>query len=522
MSNPLKNEEAARKLVAQQEYLQKQKMLKVFREKTKDDFHQFIRTSFKTVDPGHKFHDNWHIEAIAEYLEACRKKQVKRLIINMPPRSLKSICTAVSWPAYIMGHNPAAQIMCGSYSQRLAQKHSLDTQLIIGSRWYKSCFPDVKIDPRQADKTKFITTSRGHRIAVSTGSTATGEGGDYIVIDDPTNPIQAASDVERQNANEWFSQTITSRLNDPKDGVIVVVMQRLHEMDLSGFLLDKGGWEHLNLQAVAERRTIVSVGNYNHIIEKGDYLDEVRLSEDVLEQKRRDMTAYGYAGQYQQNPAPDEGGILKKKHWRRWPKDTPPDCFYIIQVMDTAFEDNEDADESVITTWGLFNCVGLDGEERVGCIILDCEHGQWEYSELKKVALQQYRMHQPDKIIIEKKASGMSLIQDLRRMRLPVTPFKVAKDKVFRAHMASPVLEKGHVWYMKRDWSDEVIKQCATFPNATYDDIVDTCTTSWLYLRKRFWLQMDDDDAASDKMEYNRNENTKPRRLYGGQAKQGH
>lgn len=466
----------------------------------RQSFVEFTKQVFKTVSPAATYNHNWHIEAICEYLEACRRGEIRRLIINMPPRSMKSITCTVGWPAWLMGHEPGTQIIAGSYAASLAQKHSMDTQLVMNSRWYNRVFENIHIDPRQADKRKFVTTERGHRLAVSTGSQATGEGADFIIIDDPTNPAQAASDAERETANNWFDQTITSRQNDKNTACMVVVMQRLHEEDLSGHLLDKGGWTHLNLQAKAEEKRIISIGNFRKVIQEGELLDPVRLSQKVLDETESDMGAYPYAGQYQQNPAPDEGGILKKKHWRKWLKDTPPSCDYIIQTLDTAFEEKEENDYSVITTWGIFMSMGLDGKERAGVMLLNCVYDHWSYPDLKIAAIKEYKLFKPDKVIIEKKASGMSLLQDLRKMGYPVVPFSVAKDKVYRANVASPVLEKGHVFYMERDWSKKVIKECAVFPNGANDDIVDTCTMAWLYLRKRFWLELEEDEALKDRM----------------------
>lgn len=466
-----------------------------------NSFSEFIKQTFKTVSPGAVYHHNWHIDAIAEHLEAVRRGELQRLIINMPPRQLKSISTAVAFPAWLLGHDPTTQIMCGSYAAKLANKHSLDTQLVLGTGWYQNVFPDVAIDPRQGRSDKFVTTQRGHRIAVSTGSMATGEGADVIIIDDPTNPLQAESDAERETANDWFDQTITSRLNDKNTGAFVIVMQRLHEDDLSGHLLEKGGWEHLKLQAVAEETKTISIGSFKKTVKKGELLDPVRLSPKVLEQTKKDMTAYGYAGQMQQNPAPDEGGILKKKWWKPWPEGRDlPFCDYIIQTLDTSFGEKETADLSVILTWGLFKATGDDGEKRTSCILLDAEWDIWEYPELKKNAIASYNSHMPDKVVIEFKASGQSLLQDMRRAGVPVRKFKVEHDKVYRANVSSVMLEKGHVYYPEgREWAAEVIRHCAVFPNGKYFDIVDAATVAWLYIRKRFWLNLPDDDSANDR-----------------------
>ena len=216
------------------------------------DFASFIKQSFYSVNPATKYLHNWHIDLIAEYLNACEQGEIKRLIINIPPRSLKSIAVSVAWPAWLLGHDPSRRIIAASYSQNLSLKHSLDSRLVMNSAWYKKIFPSVKIASDQNEKAKFVTTKRGFRIATSVGGAITGEGGNFLIVDDAHNPINIMSEVQRQSTLDWFDQTFASRLDDKRQGVFVVVMQRLHEGDLCGHLLNKGGWEHLKLPAIAE------------------------------------------------------------------------------------------------------------------------------------------------------------------------------------------------------------------------------------------------------------------------------
>ncbi|MGZ8432789.1 MAG: phage terminase large subunit [Candidatus Binatia bacterium] len=512
--------------VRQERALERYKLIemqKKLRERYSDlriNLPEFIKQTFRTVSPAHEYEHNWHVDAIAEYLNACERGEVRRLIINMPPRSLKSISVAVSWPAFLLGHNPSTQIISSSYSKSLSDKHSIDSRAVINSRWYGNVFPDTKISREKSSVAKFITTARGHRMSVSIGSNVTGEGGDFIIVDDPHNPKQAASDAERQHALDYFDQTLTSRANNKKTAVFVVVMQRLHEMDLTGHLLEKGGWEHLNLRAVAENSHTIHIGNFFREVKKGEFLHPSRLDKAVLEETEREMGKFAYAGQYQQNPSPDEGGILKKKSWRKWLRDTPPVCDMVFQTLDTSFGESEENDLSVILTWGIFKHAGIDPkdpEEKASLILLDAEFDTWEYPELKRTALASYKYHTPDRIIIEFKASGQSLLQDLRKMRLPVQKFKVEKDKVYRANISAPILDSGHVFYMDRDWAKRVIHDCAVFPNGKYKDIVDAVTMAFLYVRKRFWMALPEDGSADDSIPYQRPK--KPRVLYGGAAK---
>ncbi len=219
----------------------------------RQDLASFTAKAFQTVDPGTRYRDNWHIGLVAEHLAACARGEITRLVINMPPRHLKSLCVSVAWPAWLLGQDPGKRIMAASYSRALAVKHALDCRLILGAPWYRRIFPGVALAADQNEKHKVQTTARGHRIATSVGGTATGEGADVLIVDDPHNPRQAMSEKIREKALDWFDQTFSTRLDDKRRGVIVVVMQRLHERDLTGHLLARGGWEHLCLPAVAEQ-----------------------------------------------------------------------------------------------------------------------------------------------------------------------------------------------------------------------------------------------------------------------------
>src|SRR4051794_14355040 len=232
----------------------------------------FTQKTFRTVDPGAVYKHNWHIDLIAEYLEACTRREVKRLIINVPPRYMKSISVSVAWPAWLIGKNPSERIVAASYSDRLSLKHSVDCRLVIQSEWYRRLFPGVILTGDQNEKEKFVTTARGQRFATTVRGSPTGDGGNFLIVDDPHTPQQALSPVQRQHGLDWFDQTFSNRLDDKENGVIVVVMQRLHANDLSGHLLDKGGWEHLCIPGIAEVRTVIDFGRVKATREPGDVL----------------------------------------------------------------------------------------------------------------------------------------------------------------------------------------------------------------------------------------------------------
>lgn len=472
----------------------------------------FIEKSFGTVDAGSEYHHGWHIDAIAELLTACKDREVKRAIINIPPRSLKSISCTVAFPAWLLGLDPKTKIMTASYAQSLSYKHSQDTRFIMQSDWYKAVFPKTILAKDQNEKGKFMTTERGHRLAVSVGSSAIGEGGNFLIVDDGLNPTQAASDLERENANNWYRQGFTSRLNDPKNDVMIVVMQRLHEDDISGMLLAQGGYEHLCLPAINDSRKTISIGKDKiKVWEEGELLQPERLSQEVLDLKKIEMGSFSFAGQYQQTPVPAGGGILKKEYWQYWEGTTPPETVDIVQVYDTAFTEKATNDYCARTTWGVFT--GGDGQLNI--ILLERLNKRMEFPELLAEAKESYKKftklktNEPPLVLIEEKASGLPLIQELRRSGVRVKGIKRnanSGDKVSRAHNITHILESGKVWvpcnnvvvdgknnFTPKPYAQEVIDQCMAFPNGTYDDLVDTVVDAIAHLRSRSGITTDYD-----------------------------
>jgi len=315
------------------------------------DFSTFIERSFIELNPTTPFLPNWHIELIASELEACRRGQTTRLIINVPPRSLKSHCASIAFPAWLLGHNPSAQIICCSYAQDLANKLALDCRSLLHSDWYQQLFPTRLSTERQAVP-EFHTTTKGVRLATSVGGVLTGRGADFLIIDDPLKPDEALSEAQRTAANEWFDHTLYSRLNCKRTGVIIVIMQRLHEDDLTGHLLAQdvpgpdaltddmlqsglpkddvqknAAWKLVRLPAIAEhdeQHTAHSVlGPRTFTRRAGEALHADREPTEVLEHLRRSQGEYNFAGQYQQSPSPLGGGLIKQ-HWFKSYTELPP------------------------------------------------------------------------------------------------------------------------------------------------------------------------------------------------------
>ena len=282
------------------------------------DFQSFLRMVVATVSPGAQYQHNWHIDAIAAHLEACAKGDIKRLIINMPPRMLKSITVSVAWPAWLLGHDAKTRLMVASYAQSLSIKHSLDCRLVMQSPWYQEIFPNTHLAYDQNEKDKFVTTKRGHRIATSVGGAATGEGGNILIVDDPLNPLQAKQRSMREAANQWFDHTFATRLDDKKRGAMVIVMQRLHAEDVSGYLLKKRGWEHLCLPAIAPAHVHFMCGGFSKIREQGEVLHEAREDAAMLEEMKRELGSANFNAQYQQAPAGDDEGMIKLGWFKRF------------------------------------------------------------------------------------------------------------------------------------------------------------------------------------------------------------
>lgn len=437
----------------------------------------FTQKTFRTVDPGAKYKRNWHIDLIAEYLEACTRREIKRLIINIPPRYLKSISVTVGWPAWLIGKNPSERIVAASYSDRLSLKHSVDCRLVMQSQWYRRVFPGVILTGDQNEKSKFVTTARGQRFATSVGGTATGDGGNFLIVDDPHNPAQALSDVQRQTALTWFDQTFANRLDDKENGVIVVVMQRLHANDLSGHLLEKGGWEHLCIPGIAEVRTVIDFGRVKVAREPGDVLHPERESLEAVERQKIEMGSYAFAGQYQQRPAPAEGGILKLHWFGRY--DKPEEKYtQIVQSWDTAYKKGQHNDPSCCLTFG---------ERDGGYDLLHALVGRMEYPELKATLIRHAGEWNANAVLIEDKASGQSLLQDVRReTKLPLIAVEPEGDKVTRAVAVSAMIEAGLVRVPRHAaWLNDFEGEIMHFPNGAHDDQVDSLSQYLNWIRTR-------------------------------------
>jgi predicted phage terminase large subunit-like protein len=445
------------------------------------DFMSFIERSFYELNPQTRFLPGPHIEVMASKLEACRKGKSKRLIINLPPRGLKSHCTSISFAAWWLGHNPAGHVICASYGQDLADKLARDCRIIMVSAWYRRLFP-TRMANRQAVH-DFTTTDQGTRMATSVGGVLTGRGADLILIDDPLKPDEALSETRRKAVNEWYDNTLLSRLNDKNNGSIIIIMQRLHQDDLVGHVLEQENWDVLSFPAIADR-------DETHLIENpfgtrlfkrnaGDTLHPERESLTTYQTIRQTIGEYNFTSQYQQDPSPP-GGAMVKTGWLKFfePGEQPAEFSRIVQSWDTANKATELSDFSVCTTWGVLY---------KQYYLLDVFRRKLNYPDLKRAVLELAKNHGARTIVIEDKASGTQLIQDLRfEGLLGIIEYKPppGTDKVMRMHAQTAMFENGLVFLPRTaSWLPDFVHELTGFPGTRHDDQVDSTTQFLDYIR---------------------------------------
>jgi len=476
----------------------------------KRDLKQFLSEAWHVVEPGKEFKGGWHIDAICEHLTYVSLGDIDDLVINIPPRHSKSTVVAVMWPAWEWTWQPSTQWLFATYASSLTIRDSVKCRRLIQSPWYQDHFGDC---------------------------------------------FQLSSDLNQKG--RFDSDVMSTRGNDPKKLGRVIIAQRGHHQDLPGHVLSSGNWVHLNLPGyyvpktrcitrakknsvrtipANENPAVYTFGDDIEPLVKGELLfrDPRKKENDLLTPERfgqaemaklsYELTERGFESQIQQNPSAKGGNIMKEHHWREWTDVELPQIQMVIQSYDTAFEEEEEHDFSARTTWGVFEheeyldpklpwTAKYKGQKRLCLILLERMNKRMEFPELRENAIEAAQLWKPDRVLIEKKASGHSLAQELRRGNLPIARIKVTDSKFVRAHAASLVLERGCIFYVKRNWSAEVIQQCGNFPADDHDDLVDSCTMAMLWLRKKWSADfLDDDDDNDNLMNYV----NKPVRMYGG------
>ncbi len=435
------------------------------------EFGLFAAKCFQTLNPDVAFVPGWHIDLIVDELAGFRHG-ARKLIINLPPRHLKSLLGSIALPAWLLGHKPSMQIICASYGSELAQKLSRDCRTVMESPWYRELFPKTRLDRLAVNE--LTTTAQGCRMATSVDGVLTGRGADLIIIDDPLKPDEAASDTQRQRTNDWYDSTLYSRLNDKRNGSILVIMQRLHEDDLTGHLQRQSGWKSLVLPAIAEQdehHTFHYFGELKRISRKaGTALHAARESLDVLSVIRQTIGEYNFAGQYQQAPAPREGGLVKRGWFKTYTDANRPECFeLVLQSWDTANKPTELSDYSVCTTWGI-----ADND----IYLLNVLRKKLDYPDLKRAVREQAYLHKAEIVLIEDKASGTQLIQELSQegmYAIKAYQPEPSMNKFMRLNAQTPTIENGFVRLpASAEWLDLYLHELTTFPNAKHDDQADS------------------------------------------------
>jgi len=483
----------------------------------------FIQRAWHVVEPGQPYLHNWHIDMIAAHLEAITDETViddeeryyNRLLVNVPPGAMKSLLVGVFWPAWEWGprNKPSMRYVCASHSMDLAVRDSTKMRRLVQSEWYQKRWGDrVVLTGDQNAKTKFENTATGFRQAIAAGS-ITGARGDRVIIDDPHSVESANSDQMRASTIDWFEQAVPTRLNNPDRSAIVVIMQRLHEEDVSGVILDKGlGYDHIMLPMEYDpaRASPTMLGWADPRNEIGELMFPERFPANVVERDKKIMGPFAVSGQFQQTPSPGDGGIIRRDWWQLWENaDLYPSFDYIVAALDTAYTEKTSNDPTAMVVFGVFTedpiamaSRKLDREGKsysVERTYNNVAHPKvimiyaWQdYLPLNGVVEKVYQTMtrmKVDTILIESKAAGIPVAQELRRL-YSNKGFQVvlddpkSLDKTARLYSIQHLFAEGLVYAPDRSWADMVIQQAIMFPKAKHDDLVDCISMALRYLRR--------------------------------------
>ena len=432
------------------------------------DLGAFTYRAFEAVNPGQRLIANWHIDAICCRVQLMVTGQArKRLIVNLPPRTLKSFIVSVALPAWLLGRHPGSRIICASYSDELAAKFSRDCRALLETPFYKRLFPRTRLNPKKAAEGEFETTKRGSRLATSVGGTLTGRGGGILIVDDPLKANDAASEVARRGAIDWFRNTALSRLDDPAESLICIAMQRLHVDDLSGILIEEG-WPKLVLPAIAIEAADHRIGE-DEVYHRpaGQLLQPKRDSFEAIEELKIAVGSRVFAAQYQQNPTPADGNMIKAAWLGRY--DVAPDRKSFQRVVlscDPAGKAGAHNDYTAITVVGV---------QKQALLVLHVARGHWTVMQMREQIIALAAEWQVDLVIVEDTSSGMGLIQLLKEEpRLDVVGRKPDTDKLTRMSRQQGRFEAGRIVLPQEAlWLADFENELLAFPDGRYDDQVD-------------------------------------------------
>jgi len=476
-------------------------------QESKADFLTFVRQMAPTLISDWKMGN--HIKVISNKLKQLEAGKIKRLMVFLPPRSSKSVLCSKLFPAWYIGRNPEHEILTVSHSDQLSSDFGRSVRDLVNEESFQDIFKGVSLrtDVRAAGKWK--TNQGGTYYAAGVRSQIAGRGAHIAILDDVMSEEDSYSEAGRRYVKEWYPAGLRTRIMP--NGAILIINTRYHYDDLCGWLLKQEEnvgdyaitpWDVIRIPAwlneEASELLNLPIGSSYF----PEWKPEEVLKLDEAEIKASNGARYWNA-LYMQDPTPDEGGLIKKKWIKWWEDKEPPPCDFIIQTYDTAFSTKTTADFSVIQTWGIFSMYDQDenGFENYqsNLILLGNIKGRFEYPELRRMAQMLYKEHKPDVCMIEKKASGQSLIQDMRRAGIPVMEYLPDKDKVARVYAASPMMESGRVWIPKnKKWSEDLLEEMLRFPNAAHDDQVDAMTMAIHYMKESWHLSHPDDPDWED------------------------
>ncbi len=462
-----------------------------------------------------------HLRLMADKLMDMFWGKCPRLMIWMSPRSGKSLMASVYGPAWALGHVPSWQVIGASHSSNLIEDFSREVRNLVNSDIYKAVFPGVTLRSDSRAANRWHTANGGLYTAIGVGGHFAGRGANIAFIDDPISEQDAYSKAKRQRVNKWYPGGLRSRLMP--NGRVAIIQTRWNEDDLSGFLLKMAEnnpgsdqWEVIRFPAILDEEAVeelalarlkcidqgllppdypeMKIGGTYWPVQEGHELRDVGLrgwkTSELLTTKEN-LPPHEWEAIYMQRPTADQGNILKTSWWKVWKEHKPPICDYVLMSMDTAFSEKDDADYSAITTWGIFK----DANDVSNMIMLGAQKGRWGYPDLRKKAFDLYNYHMPDMVLIEKKASGQSLLQDMQASGVPVMPYNPDRDKIARAYACTPLFHGGRIWVPEnKRWAEEVLHECAVFPAADHDDYVDTVTQAVLWIKEGAWVTHPDDE----------------------------
>lgn len=445
-----------------------------------EDFMCFVRDMWAAFIPGR------HHQIMANAFERVARGELKRLIVNMPPRHTKSEFASFLLPSWFLGKFPEKKVIQSAHTAELAVGFGRKVRNLVSSPAYQDIFK-IKLQADSKAAGRWNTSKGGDYFAIGVGGAVTGKGADLLIIDDPHSEQEAMQGNHEvyERAYEWYSSGPRQRLQP--GGAIILVMTRWAKQDLTGRILEnsiqRGGdqWEVIEFPA---------------LMPSGLPLWPEFWSQAELDNIKAEIPVSKWQAQYQQNPTSEEGAIIKRQDWMVWEADRAPKCEYIIQSWDTAFEKSNRADYSACTTWGIFYIANDDGNEIANIILLSAFKDRLEFPDLKKQAYELWKQWNPDSLIVEKKAAGAPLIYELRRMGIPISEYTPSKgsDKIARVNAISDMFASGLVWCPDTRWAEEVVEEMAEFPNGAHDDLTDSASQALLRFRQGGFIKAPSDE----------------------------